>query len=257
MILVIDVGNSNIEFGVFKENALLSKWRTTTTLSTVDELGLSLTGFLRMHRVLCADIRGCIISSVVPLLTKPMFNMCQLILGITPFLVDVKNVELPISICYENPEEVGADRIVNAVAAYTAYNSACLIIDFGTATTFCVVDHKGRYLGGCITPGIQISLDALFKRAAKLSRVAFEKTQSIIGKNTTSSIQSGVFFGYLSMVEGIIKRIKKEFVSELTVIATGGICADIASESLLIEHIDKDLTLKGLKQIFDLQENNI
>jgi len=254
MILVIDVGNSNIEFGVFQRDKLLSKWRTTTTLSTVDELGLRLRGFLQMHKLSSTDMLGCIISSVVPLLTKPMFDMCQLFLGITPFLVDVKNIKLPIKVCYEKPEEVGADRIVNAVAAYTAYKNACLIIDFGTATTFCVVDDEGQYLGGCITPGIQISLDALFKRAAKLSRVAFEKTENIIGKNTTSSIQAGVFFGYLSMVEGIIKRIKTEFRSELIVIATGGICSEIASESLLIDHIDKDLTLKGLKQIFDLQE---
>ncbi len=250
MLLVIDVGNSNTEFGVFHGKEILAKWRISTKLSTVDELALELFGFMSLNSVKPEAIRGCVLSSVVPALTTRMGEVSEKFFSLTPLVVNSKT-RLPIKICYDNPEEVGADRIVNAVAAFVEYKKSSIIIDFGTATTFCVVTSTGDYLGGCIMPGIQISLDALFDKAAKLHRVRLKKPNKVIGKNTTESIQSGTFFGYISMIEGLVNRIKAEACEDLFVIGTGGLSYEIAKESSIIDIQDSELTLKGLKSIFD------
>jgi len=156
MLLVIDIGNSNIEFGVFTGCEITAKWRTTTILDTVDEFGLDLVGFLGLNKLSIDGLKGCIISSVVPLLTGRMVSMCRSFLNIVPLVVDISQIALPIDVMYDHPEEVGADRLVNAVAVHTEYKKDSIIIDFGTATTFCVITAEGKYLGGCITPGIQV-----------------------------------------------------------------------------------------------------
>lgn len=250
MLFVIDVGNTNIVLGVYKGEKLLHHWRLNTQKQqTEDEYGLLVKGLFREAAIKTEDVKGIIISSVVPSLMFSLEKMCMKYFKQQPLVVG-PGVKTGLSIQYEHPKEVGADRIVNAVAALHEYNPPLIIIDFGTATTFCYVDNKGSYIGGVIAPGIQISTEALYQYASKLPRIELKMPKQVIGKNTVEAMQSGILNGYVGQVDGIIKKILEETNPHSTVIATGGLADLIAGESKYIEHVDPFLTLKGLYHIY-------
>jgi type III pantothenate kinase len=255
MLLAIDVGNTNIVLGVFREATLVNSWRLATLRErTADELGILVTGLCLHHQVTRQDITGIVMASVVPPLTATMMTMAREYFGQTPLNVDPsRNAGMPI--LYENPGEVGADRVVNGIAAYEQYGRrdkrAVIVVDFGTATTFDVVSASGEYLGGVICPGPQISADALFQRAAKLPRIDVRKPDRVIGKTTVASMQAGLFWGYVDMVEGLVRRIRSELGGDVAVVATGGLAESVAPETKLVEHVDAELTLKGLRMVWE------
>jgi type III pantothenate kinase len=252
MILSIDVGNTNTVIGVYNGKELLTHWRISTNREqSSDEYGMLMLQLFHHNKLDHKRVEGIIISSVVPSVNNTLERMSRQYFHQVPLLVG-PGIKTGINIKYDNPKEVGADRIVNAVAAYELYGGPCIIIDFGTATTFCVLSDKGEYLGGAICPGIKISMDALFQRAAKLPRVELAKTDRIICKNTVSSIQAGSVYGYVGQVDYIVRRIKQELGREkVRVIATGGLAELIATESETIEKVDDLLTLEGLRIIYD------
>lgn len=254
MLLVIDVGNTNIVFGVYKGDELLYDWRISTEKNrTSDEYGLLFEQIFRYNKLDPKEVENVIISSVVPPLMHTLPTMSQRYFDIDPIVVG-PGVKTGMNIKYDNPREVGADRIVNAVAAYEKYGGPLIIVDVGTAITFCAVSKEGDYIGGVITPGIKISSEALFLRTAKLPKVEIAKPEKVIGKNTTNSIQSGLVYGYIGMVDYIIKKMIEEMgVSEdqVNVVGTGGFSVLIASESKYIKRIDRLLTLEGLKIIYE------
>ncbi len=255
MILVVDVGNTNIVLGVYKDSEIISSWRISTDAKkTSDEYSIQFMQLFIQSNLKPDDIKGIIISSVVPNIMHSLENMIKKIFGINPLIVG-PGVKTGINIKYDNPKEVGADRIVNAVAAHEKYRKDLIIIDFGTATTFCALTKDANYLGGCITPGIRISSDALFDRAAKLPRVELEVPKNIICKNTVSSMQAGIIYGYIGQVEYIVNKIKKEMrdlgAAEALVIATGGLANLIANETNFIDKVDSSLTLEGLRIIYE------
>lgn len=251
MILVFDVGNTNIVLGVFEGDELVANWRLSTDrLRTVDEYGILLRSLFEISGLEMKSVKALLISSVVPPLMFTLEQMCEKYFGLAPLVVG-PGIKTGLAIKYENPREVGADRIVNAVAGYSKYGGPLIIVDFGTATTFCAISAKGEYLGGAIAPGIGISTEALFARAAKLPRVEVVKPQSVIGKNTVSSMQSGIFYGFVGQVEEIARRMKKELGDTTRVIATGGLAELIAQESPTIDLVDPFLTLWGLKIIHE------
>ncbi|WP_353094373.1 type III pantothenate kinase [Tissierella praeacuta] len=254
MLLVIDVGNTNIVFGVYDDKELLYDWRIATERDrTSDEYGLLFEQIFRYHGLNPREVNNVIISSVVPPLMHTLPAMSIKYFGIDPIVVG-PGVKTGMNIKYDNPREVGADRIVNAVAAYEKYGGPLIIVDFGTAITFCAVSKEGDYLGGAITPGIKISAEALFMRTAKLPKVELAKPDKVIAKNTTNSIQSGLVFGYIGMVDYIIEKMIHEMGERedtVNIIATGGFSNLIASESKYVNNIDKMLTLEGLKIIFE------
>ncbi len=254
MLLVIDVGNTNVVFGVYKDKQLLYDWRIATERDrTSDEYGLLFEQIFRYHGLDPKEVKDVIISSVVPPLMHTLPAMSTKYFGIDPIVVG-PGVKTGMNIKYDNPREVGADRIVNAVAAYEKYGGPLIIVDFGTAITFCAVSKEGDYLGGAIAPGIKISAEALFMRTAKLPKVEIAKPDKVIAKNTTNSIQSGLVFGYIGAVDYIIEKMIKEMEqdeSNVNIIATGGFSNLIASESKYIKKIDKMLTLEGLRIIYE------
>ncbi len=254
LLLVIDVGNTNIVLGVYKGDELLYDWRISTEKNrTSDEYGLLFEQIFRYQGLYIRDIEDVIISSVVPTLMHTLPNMSRKYFKVEPILIG-PGVKTGMNIKYDNPKEVGADRIVNAVAAYEKYGGPLIIVDSGTAITFCAVSKTGDYLGGAITPGINISAEALFMRTAKLPKVEIAKPSSVIGKNTVNSIQSGLVYGYIGLVDYMIERMIAEMevsTDEIKVIATGGFSNLIASESKYIKTIDKLLTLEGLKIIYN------
>lgn len=254
LLLVIDVGNTNIVFGVYRDKELLYDWRIATERDrTSDEYGLLFEQIFRYHGLSLKEVKNVIISSVVPPLMHTLPAMSIKYFGIDPIVVG-PGVKTGMNIKYDNPREVGADRIVNAVAAYEKYGGPLIIVDFGTAITFCAVSKEGDYLGGAITPGIKISAEALFMRTAKLPKVEIAKPERVIAKNTTNSIQSGLVFGYIGMVDYIIEKMIKEMEQDegkVNIIATGGFSSLIASESKYIKKIDKLLTLDGLRIVFE------
>lgn len=260
MLLAIDVGNTNIVLGVFRDAdwELLHSWRLATLRErTADELGILVTSLCRHHKITPADINGIVMASVVPPLTGTMTAMVLNYFGQGPLNVEpAVNGGMPI--LYDNPLEVGADRVVNGIAAYEEYGRAqtrpVVVVDFGTATTFDAISAQGEYLGGVICPGPQISADALFQRAARLPRIDVRKPERVIGRNTVASMQSGLFWGYVDMVEGLLRRMKAELGGAATVVATGGLAAVVAPESALIEHVDQDLTLHGLRLVWERQK---
>lgn len=254
LLLVIDVGNTNIVFGVYRDKELLYDWKIATERDrTSDEYGLLFEQIFRYHGLSLKEVKNVIISSVVPPLMHTLPAMSIKYFGIDPIVVG-PGVKTGMNIKYDNPREVGADRIVNAVAAYEKYGGPLIIVDFGTAITFCAVSKEGDYLGGAITPGIKISAEALFMRTAKLPKVEIAKPERVIAKNTTNSIQSGLVFGYIGMVDYIIEKMIKEMEQDegkVNIIATGGFSSLIASESKYIKKIDKLLTLDGLRIVFE------
>lgn len=258
MLLAIDVGNTNVVFGLFEDKELLFDWRISSDKNrTSDEYGLLFEQIFKHVNIDLDDIDDIIISSVVPTLVHTLTTTSIRYLNREPVVIG-PGVKTGMNIRYDNPKEVGADRIVNAVAAYEKYGGPIIIVDFGTANTFCYVNEDGEYLGGAITPGIKISSEALFLKAAKLPKVELIKPDTVIGKNTVNSIQSGIVYGTIGMVDYIIGKMIEEKnlkEDEVKVIATGGFSALIASESKYISVIDKLLTLDGLRIIYERNES--
>ncbi|WNS75566.1 type III pantothenate kinase [Bacillus sp. DTU_2020_1000418_1_SI_GHA_SEK_038] len=250
MIFVFDIGNTNMVLGVYDGDKLKYHWRIETNRhKTEDEYGIVIKSLFEHVQLTFADINGIIISSVVPPIMTALERMCEKYFHLKPLIVG-PGIKTGLNIKYENPREVGADRIVNAVAAIHDYGSPLIIVDFGTATTYCYINEKKQYMGGAIAPGIGISTEALYSRAAKLPRIEIARPEGIIGKNTVSAMQAGILFGYVGQVEGIVKRIKEQAKENPTVIATGGLAGLIAKESAVIDVVDPFLTLKGLQLIY-------
>lgn len=252
MILVYDVGNTNIVLGLYKDKQLLDFWRiSTNTQKTSDEYGILIKQLFEHHNYNMDDVQAVVISSVVPPIMYTLEHMTRKYFKREPLVVG-PGIKTGMNIKYDNPKEVGADRIVNAVAGYEIYGGPLILVDFGTATTYCAISKNGEYLGGAISPGVRISMDALYQKTAKLPRVELVKPETVICKNTVTSIQSGVIFGYIGQVDYIVKRMKKELGSEdVKVIATGGLSKLIASESETIDEVNGLLTLEGLRIIYE------
>ncbi|HDP70317.1 MAG TPA: type III pantothenate kinase [Actinobacteria bacterium] len=252
MLLAVDVGNTQTVFGVFDGDELNCNWRISTNKEeTADELTVTIANLLNLHGLKLKDIDAIIISSVVPHCTASLNEMAKSIFKLEAIIVG-PGTKTGIPILYDNPHEVGADRIVNAVAAYEFYGGPVIVVDFGTATTFDAISSKGEYLGGAIAPGIEISAEALFGMAAKLSRVDLKVPSKTIGKNTTESLQSGIMFGVVGQVDKIVTSIKNELKGSPTVVATGGLASLIAGECKIIDEVSSDLTLLGLKKIYEI-----
>lgn len=250
MLLVIDVGNSNIVLGIYREEQLLRDWRVSTDRSkTPDEYAVLIHELFRLAAISVADITAVIISSVVPTLTGVLEKLCRQHFSHEPYVVG-PGMKTGMPILYDNPREVGADRIVNAVAAFEKHRCPLIIVDFGTATTFDVVNQRGEYCGGAIAPGLMISTEALFQKASKLPRIDVVKPQSIIAKNTVNSMQAGIFFGYVGLVDEIVQRMKREMGESPRVVATGGLAGLIAPETKTIDEVDEYLTLEGLRLLY-------
>ena len=251
MLLVIDVGNTNTVLGLYDGEQLIHDWRIRTVVDhTIDEYGMLIYNLYKTSRIDSHKIiKDIIISCVVPPMLNILEPLCQKYFNVKPLIVG-PGVKTGMPIFYDNPKEVGADRIVNAVAGFEKYKQDLIIVDFGTATTFDYVSKKGEYMGGCIAPGIMISSEALFERAAKLPRVELSKPKSIVGKDTVSSMQAGIMYGYAGLVDGICERIKAEVKSDPLEIGTGGLARIVAPETKSIKVVDDMLTLEGLRIIY-------
>ncbi len=256
MIMVVDVGNTNIVFGVYEEEKLLTYWRMATNKSaTSDEFGMFCVQALCHEGIDISQISAVIISTVVPPIMYSLEHAIKKYFKQDPMIVG-PGVKTGINIKYDNPKEVGSDRIVNAISGLEKYGGPLIIVDFGTATTFCAITDKGEYLGGIICPGIKISMDALFNEAAKLPRVELIKVSRVIGKSTVTSMQSGALFGFAGQVDYIVDKMKEEMGGgEIKVIATGGLARLISGEAKTIDNIDPMLTLDGLRIIYDRNKN--
>jgi type III pantothenate kinase len=263
MLLVLDVGNTNTVLGVFAKAArdgtgdsrdyelMVANWRVATIATqTVDEYGVLFRNLFAMDKIEVQGVHGIIISSVVPPVDSTLRHVCERYFNTKPLFIE-PGVKTGMPVLYDNPAEVGADRIVNSVAALEKFGGPCIVVDFGTATTFDCVSAKGEYLGGVISPGIGISADALFEKTARLPRVAIRKPARVIGSNTVGSLQSGLYYGYLGLVDGILQRLLEEMGEETTVVATGGLASLIGKGSKYIKHVDDLLTLDGLRLIWE------
>lgn len=250
MLLAIDIGNTNVVWGIFEGSTLLAHWRLATDpKTTTDEYGVLCLNLLARSGRVPEQITGAIISSVVPALTNTFESMVETYFQRTPLIVS-SGMDMGLTLKYTNPKEIGSDRIVNAAAAHHKYRRDLIIVDFGTATTFCAVTKEGTYLGGVIAPGLGISAEALFARAAKLSKVELARPKTVIGTDTASSIQSGLLFGYAGLVDALVRRIEQEQGHPSYVIATGGLASVIAPETTSIQKVEPLLTLEGLELLY-------
>lgn len=255
MLLAIDIGNTNITLGIYQGEKLGPRWRLATVHERMpDEYGLQFLGLLAHSGCAAEDLTGICMASVVPPLTSTIGEACQKYLKLTPLNVDA-GVKTGVRIRYEDPRAVGADRVADAVAVKHLYGCPACVVDFGTATTFDAISADGDYLGGAIAPGIQIAAEALFQRTAKLPRVDLQKPPSVIGRNTVHAMQSGLLFGYVGLVEGMVKRFKDELGANTKVIATGGLAEIVARETSVIQEIAPWLTLDGLRIIWELNRS--
>jgi type III pantothenate kinase len=260
MLLVLDVGNTNTVLGVFDLSAkdagtangrLIAHWRVSTNKTqTVDEYGVLFRNLFAMNGLEFTAVKGTVVSSVVPPLDSILREVCERYFQSKPLFIE-PGVKTGMPVHYDNPAEVGADRVVNSVAAYEKYGGPCIIVDFGTATTFDVVSKKGEYLGGVITPGIGISADALFARTARLPRVDVRKPPRVLATNTVNSVQSGLYYGYIGLIDGILERLLAEMGSDVKVVATGGLARMMGEGSKYIREVDDLLTLEGLRIIYE------
>lgn len=252
MLLVVDVGNTNLTLGVYRGAQLLRTWRMQTVHQrTSDEYGLMVRQFLAADGFDPRAITGVMIASVVPALTRTLVELASTTFGLEALVVG-PGVKTGMPILYDPPKDVGADRIVNAVAAFRRYQCACIVVDFGTATTFDSVTERGEYAGGAIAPGITISMDALFARAAKLPKVDVQRPRGVVGRNTVESMQAGIYYGYVGLVDGIVRRMRIEMKADpIRVIATGGLAPLVAQDAETIETVDDALTLEGLRLIYE------
>jgi type III pantothenate kinase len=251
LLLVMDVGNTNIVLGVYKQDHLLHHWRLQTDRNaTEDEYGVLLKNLLSHEGLSLNEIGGVIISSVVPPLTIVLTRLTQKYMNQTPLILG-PGVKTGLNIKYDNPREVGADRIANAVAALELYGAPLIIVDFGTATTFCFIDEEGNYVGGAITPGVNISAEALYQRAAKLTRVEIVKPETVVGRNTVHAVQAGIYYGYVGVVDEIVTRMKALLKKRPKVVATGGLAQLICGDTKTIDVVNPHLTLEGLKLIYE------
>lgn len=252
MLFVIDVGNTNITLGLYDNEELGPRWRLATDHEKMpDEFGLQMVGLLNHEEQVIENISGICLASVVPPLTSKIVQACEQYLGKEPLVVDA-GVKTGVRILYENPKAVGADRIADAAAVQRLYGGPACVVDFGTATTFDAISPEGYYLGGAISPGIGIAAEALFMRAAKLPRVDLQRPPAAIGRNTTHAMQSGLLFGYVALVEGMVHRFRGELGNEMKVIATGGLAEIISAETDVIQVVAPWLTLDGLQIIWNL-----
>lgn len=251
MLLAIDIGNTNVVLGVFEGDRLRESWRIgTKTSMTADEHAMIVKDLFGFAGLELKQIDGIIISTVVPPLLSIMSEMSRKYFKLEPLVV-TNGIKAGVTLAYDNPREIGADRIVNAAAAYRLYGGPLIIVDFGTATTFCAVTKDGKYLGGAIAPGLKISAEALYQRAAKLPRVELIRPRAVIGRDTISAMQAGILFGYAGLVDGIVERMKKELGADAKVIATGGLAELVAPETKSITEVRRDLTLEGLRMLYE------
>ena len=252
MLLCIDIGNTNITLGLYQGETLGPRWRLATDHDRMpDEFALQILGLLQMAGLSPTDVDGAAVASVVPPLTGKWLDVCRTSLRCEPLVVDA-GVRTGVRVRYDDPKAVGADRVVDAVAAFRLYGGPAIVVDFGTATTFDAISADGDYLGGAIAPGISIAAEALFSRAAKLTRVEITRPPSAIGRNTTHSIQSGLLFGNVGLVEGMVERFRRELGGQAKVIGTGGLAELIARETPVIEILAPWLTLDGLRMIYEM-----
>jgi type III pantothenate kinase len=255
MLLALDVGNTNTVLGLYQLDAeqatLVANWRISThRAQTVDEYGVFFVNLFQMHGMSPSQVTHIIISSVVPPVDSTLRQVCETYFHVEPLFVE-PGIKTGMPMLIDNPTELGADRLVNAIAAFERYGGPCVVVDFGTATTFDVISAKGEYLGGAIAPGLGISADALFSRAARLGRIDIKRPAKVIGTNTVTHLQSGLYFGYIGLVDGIIERIVAEIGAQPNVIATGGLARQISEDSRFIAKIDDMLTLDGLRILFE------
>lgn len=250
MLLAIDSGNTNTVFAIYDGEMRKGEWRASSDAKrTADEYGVWLTHLMALRDIRLTDVDAAIIATVVPETLFSLKTLCRRYFGCDPLVVGDANVDVGVRILVDYPEDVGADRLVNAAAAHSRYGGPLIVIDFGTATTFDVVDDAGNYFGGVIAPGINLSLDALHRAAAKLPRIAVQRPGQVIGKRTTQAMMSGIYWGYVGLIEGLVARIRAEYGTKMTVVATGGLAPLFNDATPVIEHLDPDLTLRGLAEI--------
>jgi type III pantothenate kinase len=254
MLLAIDIGNTNITLGIFNEKQLITTWRLATRIShTADEYGIMLLTLSHQHKLLISDISGAILCSVVPPLVPIWVEACKKYLDLSPIIVEA-GIKTGVCVSVDNPREVGPDRIVNTVAAFNLYKGPAIVIDLGTATTFDVISREGNYLGGAIAPGIDVASEALFAHTAMLPLVELARPKQAIGRNTISAMQSGIVFGYAGLIEGIITRIEQEMKDKARIVATGGYAQILANEVPMIDIVNPDLSLIGLRLIYEMNK---
>jgi type III pantothenate kinase len=253
MLVAIDAGNTNVVFALFDGETLRAKWRASSDAKrTADEYAVWLTQLMTLQGLKPADVTGAIIANVVPAATYNLTTLCSEFFKTTPLIIGDPKVDLGIEVHMDHRENVGADRLVNALAAHRAYGGPLIVIDFGTATTFDIVGPDGAYEGGVIAPSAQHSVDALYRAAAQLPKVRIERPEKVIGKDTVPAMKSGIFWGYVGLIEGLTARIRAEYGRDMRVIATGGLAGIYAEAAPVIEVVDPDLTLRGLRLIYEV-----